>query len=48
MLGLDAAGLRVATADAAITVAEVQAPGRKRMAAAAFHVGRPLSGVTLG
>jgi methionyl-tRNA formyltransferase len=48
VLGLEPAGLRVATADGAITVAEVQAPGRKRMAASVFHVGRPLTGITLG
>jgi methionyl-tRNA formyltransferase len=48
VLGVGAGGLRVACGEGAITFAEVQAPGRKRMAAAAYHAGRSLNGIKLG
>ena len=48
VLGVSAAGLAVACGEGAITIAEVQAPGRKRMAATAYHAGRSLAGIRLG
>ena len=47
ILGVDAAGVVVACGSGAITVAELQAPGRKRMPATAFVSGRALPGGTV-
>lgn len=41
VVGVDDGGLRVACLDGAVTVAEVQPAGRKRMAARAYATGRP-------
>ncbi|MEO8702397.1 MAG: methionyl-tRNA formyltransferase [Kofleriaceae bacterium] len=45
VLAIDAAGLHVACGDGAVIIRELQAPGRKRLAAAAFAAGR---GVAVG
>jgi methionyl-tRNA formyltransferase len=46
VLGLHAEGLAVACADAPLAFAELQLPGRKRMAAAALLAGRPIAAGT--
>jgi methionyl-tRNA formyltransferase len=49
VLGADRDGLVVACGEGAITIAELQAPGRKRLPAAAFFAGRPIpAGTVLG
>jgi methionyl-tRNA formyltransferase len=49
ILGVDDAGLRVACGDGACCFGEVQAPGKRRMPAAAFASGRSsLAGTILG
>ncbi|RMH39262.1 MAG: methionyl-tRNA formyltransferase [Deltaproteobacteria bacterium] len=49
VLAAEGDGLRVACGDGAVTIAEVQAPGRRRMPAAAFATGRRLTpGMVLG
>jgi len=49
VLGIDRSGLHVACGEGAIVIAELQIPGRKRMAAAALHSGLPIArGVILG
>jgi methionyl-tRNA formyltransferase len=40
VLAIDAAGAHIATSDGAIVVREIQAPGRKRLAAQPFAAGR--------
>lgn len=45
VLAIDADGLRVACGDGAVAIREIQAPGRKRLAAAQFAAGR---GVAVG
>jgi methionyl-tRNA formyltransferase len=47
VLGVDGHGMRVATADGAVALTDVQVPGRKRLAATVFNVGRPLAGIEL-
>ncbi len=49
VLALDPEGLVVACGDGAVTFGELQLPGRKRLSAAAFLVGRPFApGTRLG
>jgi methionyl-tRNA formyltransferase len=49
VLGVDERGLQVACGDRSVIITEVQAPGRKRMTAAAFASGRPIPpGTRLG
>ena len=43
MLAIDEAGARVACADGAVVIREVQAAGRKRMTAAQFSAGRGIA-----
>src|SRR5207302_1458373 len=43
VLRVDAAGAIVACGQGAVAIAELQAPGRKRMSAAAFAVGRGIA-----
>jgi methionyl-tRNA formyltransferase len=43
VLAIDAAGARIATADGAVVVRELQAPGRKRMTAQQFAAGRGIA-----
>ncbi len=47
VLGVGPEGLRVACGEGAVCVAEVQAPGKKRMAAAAFASGRAIDAGTM-
>jgi methionyl-tRNA formyltransferase len=47
ILGVDRDGLTVACATGAVTLAELQAPGKKRMHAVAFASGRPLRAGTV-
>jgi methionyl-tRNA formyltransferase len=42
LLGVDAAGVRIACGDGAVVLAEIQAPGKRRMSFAAFVRGRRL------
>lgn len=49
VLGVDSGGLRVACREGAVCIAEVQAPGKKRMPSAAFASGRKIgAGSVLG
>jgi methionyl-tRNA formyltransferase len=43
VLAIDAAGVQVAAADGAVVIRELQAAGRKRMAAAQFAAGRGIA-----
>lgn len=43
MIAIDTAGIHVMSADGAVVIRELQAAGRKRMAAAQFAAGRGIA-----